>query len=184
MEVMVAIFYDDGCGAPATQDVDNMEKVGRLVLVFGFMELSRLPDQTTPPECPAPWWRPAVSPSLSAECHEEFQQMSIHHALSGELINIRPLGSALETARSSTLYKTQHLEVFRMVLLAGKEIPEHQVLGELTVQCLEGSVEFSIGSTRDVMRSGDLKCLAGGIPHALRAIEDCSVLVTLLLHGA
>ena len=70
-----------------------------------------------------------------------------------------------------------------MVLLAGKEMPEHEVAGELTVQCLEGSVEFSIGSTRDVMQAGDLKCIAGGIPHALKAIEDSSVLVTLLLHG-
>ena len=110
--------------------------------------------------------------------------MAIHHALSGELINIRPLGSAITTARTATLYKTQHLEVFRIVLLAGKEMPEHEVVGELTVQCLEGSVEFSIGTTRDVMRVGDLKCLAGGIPHSLRAIEDSSVLVTLLLHGA
>lgn len=110
--------------------------------------------------------------------------MAIHHALSGEMINIRPLGAAVATTRTATLYKTEHLEVFRMVLLAGKEMPEHQVVGELTVQCLEGSVEFSIGSTRDVMRSGDLKCLAGGIPHSLRAIEDSSVLVTLLLHGA
>lgn len=110
--------------------------------------------------------------------------MAIHHALSGELINIRPLGSAITTTQSTTLYKTQHLEVFRMVLLAGKEMPEHDVVGELTVQCLEGSVEFSIGTTRDVMRPGDLKCLAGGIPHSLRAIEDSSVLVTLLLHGA
>lgn len=110
--------------------------------------------------------------------------MAIHHALSGELINVRPLGSALTTARTATLYKTQHLEVFRLILLAGKEMPEHQVSGEITVQCLEGSVEFSIGTTRDVMRPGDLKCLAGGIPHSLRAMEDSAVLVTLLLHGA
>lgn len=110
--------------------------------------------------------------------------MAIHHALSGELINIRPLGSAITTAQTATLYKTQHLEVFRLILLAGKEMPEHEVVGELTVQCLEGSVEFSIGTTRDVMRPGDLKCLAGGISHSLRAIEDTSVLVTLLLHGA
>ncbi len=110
--------------------------------------------------------------------------MAIHHALSGELINIRPLGNAINTAVTSTLYKTAHLEVFRLVLRAGKEMPEHEVPGELTVQCLEGSVEFSIGTTRDVMRPGDLKCLAGGIPHALRAIEDSSILVTLLLHGA
>jgi len=109
--------------------------------------------------------------------------MAIHHALSGELINIRPLGSAITTSPTATLYKTQHLEVFRIILLAGKEMPEHEVGGELTVQCLEGSVEFSIGSTRDVMRPGDLKCLSGSIPHSLRAIEDSAVLVTLLLHG-
>lgn len=110
--------------------------------------------------------------------------MAIHHVLSGELINIRPLGSTITTTRTTALYKTQHLEVFRVVLLAGREMPEHQVVGELTVQCIEGNVEFSIGSTRDVMRPGDLKCLAGGIPHSLRALEDSSVLVTLLLHGA
>jgi quercetin dioxygenase-like cupin family protein len=110
--------------------------------------------------------------------------MAIHHALSGELINVRPLGAAVANTRTARLYKTEHLEVFRMVLRAGEEMPEHKVPGELTEQCLEGSVEFSIGSTRDVMRSGDLKCLAGGIPHSLKAIEDSSALVTLLLHGA
>lgn len=110
--------------------------------------------------------------------------MAIHHALSGELIDIRPLGEAIKATRTSTLYKTQHLEVFRMVLLAGKQMPEHSVVGEFTVQCLEGSVEFSIGTTRDIMRPGDLKCMAGGVSHALVAIEDSSVLVTLLLHWA
>ncbi len=110
--------------------------------------------------------------------------MALHHALSGELINVRPVDASIATTRTATLYKTQHLEVFRIVLLAGKEVPEHAVVGELTVQCLEGSVEFSIGTTRDVMRAGDLKCLAGGVPHSLRAIEDTSILATLLLHRA
>lgn len=110
--------------------------------------------------------------------------MAIHHAVSGELINIRPLGDAITTTLGTTLYKTQHLEVFRLILLAGKEMREHKVVGELTVQCLEGSVEFAIGTTHDVMRAGDLKCLAGGVPHSLKAIEDSSVLVTLLLHKA
>lgn len=110
--------------------------------------------------------------------------MPIHHALSGELINILPLGSAITSTQTTTLYKTRHLEVFRVVLLAGKERPEHKVVGELTVQCLEGSIEFSNGTTRDVMQTGDLKWLAGGTPHSLRAIEDASFLVTLLLHDA
>lgn len=110
--------------------------------------------------------------------------MAIYHALSGELIDIKPLGEALKERRTATLYKMQQLEVFRMILLAGKQMSEHHVVGEFTVQCLEGSVEFSIGTTRDVMRAGDLKCLAGGVPHSLVAIQDSAVLVTLLLHGA
>lgn len=31
------------------------------------------------------------------------------------------------------------------------------------------------------MRQGDLICLAGGVPHALKAVEDAAVLATLLL---
>ncbi len=54
--------------------------------------------------------------------------------------------------------------MFRFVLLAGKGMPEHQVFGEVTVQCLEGSIAFSIGSAREVMRQGDLKCVSGGEP--------------------
>ncbi len=110
--------------------------------------------------------------------------MAIHHAASGELIDIRPLEEAIRTTASTTLYKSQHLEVFRMVLLAGKAMPGHAVPGEVTVQCLEGCIEFSAAGATQTMRPGDLVCVAGGEPHALKAIEDASVLVTLLLHGA
>lgn len=110
--------------------------------------------------------------------------MAIQHALAGELIDVRPLGIAIKSKPTTTLYKTQHLEVIRLVLLAGKGMPEHQVVGECTVQCLEGSIEFSIGNTSEVMRQGDLKCLLGGQRHALKAREDATVLLTLLIHGA
>jgi quercetin dioxygenase-like cupin family protein len=110
--------------------------------------------------------------------------MAIHHASSGELIDIRPLRGDLRSAITKTLYKSKHVEVFRMILLAGKSMPEHKVAGEITVQCLEGSIEFSIEGEKQLMREGDLKCLAGGEAHALTGIEDSSVLVTILLHGA
>jgi quercetin dioxygenase-like cupin family protein len=110
--------------------------------------------------------------------------MALHHALSGELIDIRPLKSNLKNATTKTLYKSNHLEVFQMVLLAGKAMPEHHVTGEITVQCIEGSIEFTAAGTSQLMRAGDLMCLAGGVAHALKAVEDSSVLVTILLHGA
>lgn len=62
-----------------------------------------------------------------------------------------------------------------------KEIPTHQVAGEITVRCLEGQVAFTAGeSTRD-LEAGQLLLLAGNAPHALRGIEDASLLVTILL---
>ena len=108
--------------------------------------------------------------------------MALHHADSGEMINVRPLPGKIESALSRALYNSKHLEVFRMFLEAGKVIPEHQVQGELTVQCLEGSVEFSVKGATQLMWPGDLICVAGGEAHALKGVEDGSVLVTLLLH--
>jgi hypothetical protein len=55
--------------------------------------------------------------------------MALHHALSGELIDIRPLKSNLKNATTKTLYKSNQLEVARIVLLEGKKIPNHQVYG-------------------------------------------------------
>lgn len=48
--------------------------------------------------------------------------------------------------RTATLYKAQHLEVFRMVLLASKEMPEHAVAGKLTVQCWKGASNSPSGA--------------------------------------
>ncbi|MEP7157321.1 MAG: cupin domain-containing protein [Betaproteobacteria bacterium] len=106
--------------------------------------------------------------------------MALHHAASGELINIRPIPGKISSALSRALYKSSHLEVFRMVMEAGKVIPEHQVPGDLTLQCLDGSVEISVNGVTQLMRPGELICVAGGDAHALTAVVDCSVLVTLL----
>ena len=110
--------------------------------------------------------------------------MAIHHASSGELIDIRPLNDKLKTTPTSALFKSDHLEVSRAVLRAGKDVPPHDVVGEMTVQCLEGRVELAAAGAKQLMRAGDLICLAGGETHSLKAMEDSSVLITMLLHGA
>ncbi|VTU21865.1 cupin [Variovorax sp. PBL-E5] len=108
--------------------------------------------------------------------------MAIHHAVPGELIAVRPLGSGLRQETTKTLYKSERLELFRMILLAGETKPVHQVPGELTVQCIEGLIELSFAGINEAMQRGDLKCLVGGEPFALKAFEDSSLLFTLLLH--
>lgn len=108
--------------------------------------------------------------------------MAIHHASSGELIDIRPLKDSLKTTISNALFKSSHLEVSRVILLAGKDVPPHQLAGEMTIQCLEGSVELMVAGTTRAMRAGDLVCVAARETYALRAVEDSALLVTMLLH--
>jgi quercetin dioxygenase-like cupin family protein len=107
--------------------------------------------------------------------------MAIPHAKSGEIIDIRPLGTALAQARTTTLVKTDTLEVLRLVVQAGREIAPHKVDGEITVQCLEGSVGFLIDGNTRVLEAGQMMYLTGGEMHAVRGIQDASVLVTIQL---
>jgi quercetin dioxygenase-like cupin family protein len=108
--------------------------------------------------------------------------MSIPHAKSGELIDIRPLGKRLSQTDSSTLVRAEHLEVFRLNLSAGKSIQEHKATGTITIQCLEGTIEIDAHGRTQELRAGSMVYLADSEPHAVRALEDASLLITVLLH--
>ena len=106
--------------------------------------------------------------------------MSIPHAGPGEVVDVRPLGAALAAATTRTLVKTDALDVIRMVVPAGKEIPTHVATGELIVQCLEGKIAFTAcGKTHD-LEAGRLLYLPAGEPHSLRGVEDGSLLLTVV----
>ncbi len=107
--------------------------------------------------------------------------MALPHAKPGEVVDVSPLGAKLNTVRTTTLVKSDTLEVLRLVLPAGKEIAPHAVPGEITVQCLEGRVMFRARGSEREMSAGTLLHLAGGDEHSLRAIDDASLLVTIQL---
>ena len=108
--------------------------------------------------------------------------MAIPHAKSGEIIDVRPLGERLKEKITATLVKTQSVEVLRLVMPAETTIDRHQVPGAITVQCLEGRVNFDAGGVNREMTVGQMLYLDGSTPHALHAVENSSVLVTILLH--
>ena len=107
--------------------------------------------------------------------------MAQEHLAPGELTRIQPLGEALAQTASQALFKAQQLEVMRLVLPTGKTMPKHAVPGEITVQCIEGIVDFETDAGVQRMQPGDFLYLAGGQDHALTGVEDASVLVTVCL---
>jgi quercetin dioxygenase-like cupin family protein len=109
--------------------------------------------------------------------------MSLHHAASGEIIAVSPLGEKLAESRSVALLIAHQIEVMRLVLPQGRSIPEHQVGGELTMQCLEGEIELRAhGKTRN-LHAGEMLYLEGSVPYAIRAVLPSSILMTVVLRN-
>ena len=107
--------------------------------------------------------------------------MALTHAQALDIIDIRPLGSGLDDAVTTSLIKTSALQLMRLVLRAGQALPEHSVAGAITVQCLEGEAELTTSSRSCHLGAGRLVVLNGGEPHAVRAVTDASLLVTISL---
>ena len=107
--------------------------------------------------------------------------MAQHHAASGDIIDVRPLGSAWDDHVTTAFFKSDQLELVRLLLPRGKLMQEHQVAGEITVMCIEGLIEFTAHGRKQQMAAGHLIHLAAGEPHSLHALADTTALLTICL---
>lgn len=109
--------------------------------------------------------------------------MALPHARLLDVISVSPLGPALATSRSTSLLKTDRLQLLHLVLPAHQDLPLHHVDDECTLHCLEGDVEVTTPGGNRRLGPGELVVLPAGQVHGLRARSDCAVLATLLLRG-
>ena len=119
--------------------------------------------------------------------------MAIPHARPAETIDVRPLGAALAASKTLALFKSEGLEVIRLVLAAGASLPLHKVPGDITLQCIEGRIDVKTDATTDtttdtstddashILDAGQMLFLAGDTVHGVLALEDASALVTIAL---
>jgi quercetin dioxygenase-like cupin family protein len=109
--------------------------------------------------------------------------MALKHAEPMDVIDVRPLGAQLRSSVTHSLLKTPRLQLMRVVLPQGQSLPEHHVSGDVSVQCLEGQAQVTTPSRSCQLDAGDLVVVAGGEPHAVHALRDTSLLVSVLLHA-
>ena len=107
--------------------------------------------------------------------------MALPHAQPLDVIAIGPLGPALDSAVSTSLLKTERLQLLHMVLPARHDQPEHHVDDECTIHCLEGDVEVVMPGGNRRLGPGQLVVLPAKQRHGLSARQTSAVLVTLLL---
>ena len=70
-------------------------------------------------------------------------------------------------------------KVMRLILPAGKNIPEHKAPKEISVQCVAGTVDFTTMGKTHSMTASSLLHLPPGELHSLLAIEDSVMLITM-----
>jgi quercetin dioxygenase-like cupin family protein len=107
--------------------------------------------------------------------------MALPHASLLDVVSVAPLGDKLADAASTSLIKTQRLQLLHLVLPAHKDRPVHHVDDECTIHCLEGIVEVVMGVGTKQLRAGELVVLPAKQRFALRARTDCALLMTLIL---
>lgn len=108
--------------------------------------------------------------------------MAMEHAASGELLTILSDTPEHGSGVSTLLVRAEHLEVFRLALPAGKRTPSHAAAGTITMQCLTGRVALETRTRTQIMTPGTLVYLADTEPHAVSALDDAALLITILLH--
>lgn len=110
--------------------------------------------------------------------------MALPHAQLLDVIHVGPFGDQLPGQVSTSLIKTERIQLLHMVLAPNQDVPQHHVDDECTIHCLEGLVEVVTGAGVRQLRAGNVVVLPARERHSVRARDQVSaLLVTLLLHS-
>lgn len=106
--------------------------------------------------------------------------MATHHAKPGEIVDLDTWTQDLPIEHTKAIAKTDEMELVRLYLPKGKEIPNHKVSGPIMVHCIKGIIEFTAMGATQELQPGQLLHLMPREPHSLNAVEDSVVLLTII----
>lgn len=81
---------------------------------------------------------------------------------------------------SRTLAQGRPLSLTVFAFDKGEEISSHTASGDAMVVILDGTAEITIGDEKLVLTKGETVVMPAGVPHALLAIEQFKMLLTVV----
>ncbi len=80
---------------------------------------------------------------------------------------------------SRTLLRTENLRTVLFGFAEGQELTEHTSTQHALVQILSGQCEFSLDGEAHHLKAGDFLYMEPNLPHAVKATQQFSMLLTL-----
>jgi quercetin dioxygenase-like cupin family protein len=82
------------------------------------------------------------------------------------------------TAR--TLVKEGPLRLTLIAIAPGGDLPEHDADGPISVQVIDGRIDFAAAGHRHALGAGDVLVIGAGVRHAARSDEGGTFLLTVV----
>ncbi|MEO7523782.1 MAG: cupin domain-containing protein [Ferruginibacter sp.] len=84
---------------------------------------------------------------------------------------------------SITIFKSDNTTIVLIGLHQNAELKKHKAYGNITVQVLEGKIDFCTAQQTVSLKKGNMIALKADIPHSVLAVEDSFFLLTVFVTG-
>lgn len=85
--------------------------------------------------------------------------------------------------RTVIFLKTDSLRVIFRSFSEGASLPTHKAPGPITVQVLDGHIEFTADTQTTPVRKGEVLALESGVPHSVKALSNSAILITVAVRS-
>lgn len=82
---------------------------------------------------------------------------------------------------SITIFKSETMRIVLIALKADAELKSHKADGVISVQVLEGSIQFLIEQKSSIIQKDCMVTLLSGISHSVKAVTESFFLLTISL---
>lgn len=104
-------------------------------------------------------------------------------SLPGEMATLKAELRSTPSRTAKTLIKEGPVTVTLIGVNPGASLHPHKAEGPITVQVLEGEVEFTFGETTRALPAGTLLALDGGLTHSVHSAHGGVFLLTVVNPG-
>jgi quercetin dioxygenase-like cupin family protein len=106
----------------------------------------------------------------------EAAHLSIQH----EMLKLLERVSGNKSGRTMTaMIDDGPIRIFLVALSEGTTLEKDALDGDITIQCLLGGADVTLGRKKQSVRTGELIVAPGGSAHGVKATEACALLITI-----